>query len=124
MLGVQIVGAVIAFAMALRPDKAQPDRANPPPPGLEEPELVGASGLCEPRPSSVTLIGVVESSDHRQFQPAGQRTPMSSPRLASASTGRASFLEQAELRRLAALDADGRLIWLVRRGVDLGDRLV
>ena len=45
VLGVQIVGAVIAFGMALRPDKAQHRRADEPPPGLEEPELVGASGL-------------------------------------------------------------------------------
>jgi len=45
VLGVQLVGAVIAFGMALRPDKARPDRAKQPPPGLEEPELVGASGL-------------------------------------------------------------------------------
>jgi O-antigen/teichoic acid export membrane protein len=45
VLAVQIVGAVIAFGMALRPDKAQPGRADQPPPGLEEPELVGASGL-------------------------------------------------------------------------------
>ena len=45
VLGVQIVGALIAFAMALRPDKARPDRADQPPPSLEEPELVGASGL-------------------------------------------------------------------------------
>jgi O-antigen/teichoic acid export membrane protein len=44
VLAVQIVGALIAFGMALRPDKA-PDRADQPPPGLEEPELVGASGL-------------------------------------------------------------------------------
>ena len=45
VLGVQIVGALIAFGMALRPDKARPGRADQPPPGLEEPELVGASGL-------------------------------------------------------------------------------
>jgi O-antigen/teichoic acid export membrane protein len=45
VLGVQIVGALIAFGMALRPDKARPARADEPPPGLEEPELVGASGL-------------------------------------------------------------------------------
>jgi O-antigen/teichoic acid export membrane protein len=45
VLGVQIVGAVIAFGMALRPDKAPRDRADEPHPGLEEPELVGASGL-------------------------------------------------------------------------------
>jgi len=45
VLGVQIAGALIAFAMALRPEKARPDRAGPPAPGLEEPELVGASGL-------------------------------------------------------------------------------
>ena len=45
VLGVQIVGALIAFGMALRPDKARPSRADQPPPGLEEPELVGASGL-------------------------------------------------------------------------------
>ena len=44
MLAVQIVGALIAFAMALRPDKTRPNRADQPPPGLEEPELVGASG--------------------------------------------------------------------------------
>ena len=44
VLGVQIAGALVAFGMALRPDKARPDRADPPP-GLEEPELVGASGL-------------------------------------------------------------------------------
>ncbi len=44
VLAVQIVGAVIAFGMALRPDKARPDGADQPPPGLEEPELVGASG--------------------------------------------------------------------------------
>ena len=45
VLAVQIAGALIAFGMALRPDKARPDRADQPPPGLEEPELVGASGL-------------------------------------------------------------------------------
>jgi O-antigen/teichoic acid export membrane protein len=45
VLAVQIVGAVIAFGMALRPDKARPARADESPPGLEEPELVGASGL-------------------------------------------------------------------------------
>ncbi len=45
VLAVQIIGALIAFGMALRPDKARPDRADQPPPGLEEPELVGASGL-------------------------------------------------------------------------------
>ena len=45
VLGVQIAGALIAFGMALRPDKARPSRADQPPPGLEEPELVGASGL-------------------------------------------------------------------------------
>ena len=45
VLAVQIVGALIAFAMALRPDKTRPNRADQPPPGLEEPELVGASGL-------------------------------------------------------------------------------
>ena len=45
VLGVQIVGAVIAFGMALRPDKARRNRADEPPPGLEEPELVGATGL-------------------------------------------------------------------------------
>jgi len=46
VLGVQIVGAVIAFGMALRPDKARPGAADEPPPGgIEEPELVGASGL-------------------------------------------------------------------------------
>ncbi len=45
VLGVQIVGALIAFGMALRPDKARPKPADQPPPGLEEPELVGASGL-------------------------------------------------------------------------------
>ena len=45
VLGVQIAGALIAFGMALRPEKARPDRAGPPAPGLEEPELVGASGL-------------------------------------------------------------------------------
>lgn len=45
VLGVQVVGALIAFGMALRPDRARPGQANQPPPGLEEPELVGASGL-------------------------------------------------------------------------------
>ena len=45
VLVVQIAGALIAFGMALRPDKARPDRADQPPPSLEEPELVGASGL-------------------------------------------------------------------------------
>jgi O-antigen/teichoic acid export membrane protein len=45
VLGVQIVAVLIAFGMALRPDRARPDRADQPPPGLEEPELVGASGL-------------------------------------------------------------------------------
>ncbi|HUB03833.1 MAG TPA: hypothetical protein VMA76_02135 [Solirubrobacteraceae bacterium] len=45
VLGVQIVGAMIAFAMALRPEKALPGTAHRPPPELEEPELVGASGL-------------------------------------------------------------------------------
>ena len=45
VLGVQIAGALVAFAMALRPDRAEPKRADQPPPGLEEPELVGASGL-------------------------------------------------------------------------------
>jgi O-antigen/teichoic acid export membrane protein len=45
VLGVQIAGALIAFAMALRPDRARPHRVDEPPPGLEEPELVGASGV-------------------------------------------------------------------------------
>ena len=45
VLGVQIAGALIAFGMALRPDKPRPGRAEPPPPGLEEPQLVGASGV-------------------------------------------------------------------------------
>jgi O-antigen/teichoic acid export membrane protein len=44
VLGVQIVGALIAFGMALRPDRAQPQRRGRPPAELEEPELVGASG--------------------------------------------------------------------------------
>ena len=45
VLGVQIVGALIAFGMALRPDRARRGSVDQPPPGLEEPELVGASGL-------------------------------------------------------------------------------
>jgi O-antigen/teichoic acid export membrane protein len=45
VLAVQIVGALIAFGMALRTDKVRPSQADQPPPGLEEPELVGASGL-------------------------------------------------------------------------------
>ena len=45
VLGVQIAAAVIAFVMALRPDKARPGPADQRPPELEEPELVGASGL-------------------------------------------------------------------------------
>jgi O-antigen/teichoic acid export membrane protein len=44
VLGVQIVGAVLAFGLALRPDKRK--RPGPEPePELAEPELVGASGL-------------------------------------------------------------------------------
>jgi O-antigen/teichoic acid export membrane protein len=45
VLGVQVVGAVIAFGMALLPDRARPPRRRRPPTELEEPELVGASGL-------------------------------------------------------------------------------
>ena len=46
VLAVQVVGALIAFGMALRPDKAGPEAAGRPPTSLEEePELVGASGL-------------------------------------------------------------------------------
>jgi O-antigen/teichoic acid export membrane protein len=45
VLAVQIVGALVAFAMALRPDKARRGSADQPPPELEEPELVGAPGL-------------------------------------------------------------------------------
>jgi O-antigen/teichoic acid export membrane protein len=45
VLAVQVAGALIAFGMALRPGKARTAGAPAPPPSLEEPELVGASGL-------------------------------------------------------------------------------
>ena len=45
VLGVQVVAAVIAFGMALLPDRARPYRRGRPPAELEEPELVGASGV-------------------------------------------------------------------------------
>jgi O-antigen/teichoic acid export membrane protein len=45
VLAVQLVGAVLAFGMALWPEKHKPDASDPPPPpGLAEPELVGAPG--------------------------------------------------------------------------------
>jgi O-antigen/teichoic acid export membrane protein len=45
VLGVQVAGAAVAFGMALLPDRARPGSPDHPPPELEEPELVGASGL-------------------------------------------------------------------------------
>jgi O-antigen/teichoic acid export membrane protein len=44
VLGVQVVGAVVAFAMALRPTKRGPAGGEPEE-AVPEPELVGASGL-------------------------------------------------------------------------------
>ena len=44
VLAVQVAGAVVAFGMALRPDKARPSAGGDVPPELAEPELVGASG--------------------------------------------------------------------------------
>jgi len=44
VLGVQVVGAVVAFAIALRPTK-RGTAGGEPEDALPEPELVGASGL-------------------------------------------------------------------------------
>ena len=44
VLGVQVAGALVAFGMALRPDKARPHPGGELPPELTEPELVGAPG--------------------------------------------------------------------------------